>query len=78
MKLSQFKFDLPEEFIAKHPSSHRDEARLMVVHRNSDKLEHRVFKDVLDYFMKKTSLSLMTPRSSLHAYLGIKRKQVLK
>ena len=53
MKLSQFKFDLPEEFIAKHPSSHRDEARLMVVHRNSDKLEHRVFKDVLDYFNEK-------------------------
>src|SRR5690554_4196699 len=50
MKLSQFKFDLPEELIAKYPSHHRDEARLMVVHRESDKVEHLVFKDVLNYF----------------------------
>ncbi|MDD3789736.1 MAG: tRNA preQ1(34) S-adenosylmethionine ribosyltransferase-isomerase QueA [Petrimonas sp.] len=53
MKLSQFKFNLPEELIAKHPSMHRDEARLLVLHKNSDKLEHRVFKDILDYFDEK-------------------------
>ena len=52
MKLSQFKFNLPEELIAKYPSNHRDESRLLVVHRKSDKLEHKVFKDVLDYFNK--------------------------
>lgn len=50
MKLSQFKFNLPEELIAKHPSKHRDESRLLVVHRNSDKIEHLVFKDILNYF----------------------------
>ena len=50
MKLSQFKFDLPEELIAKYPTNHRDEARLMVIHKSTDKIEHRVFKDVLEYF----------------------------
>ncbi|HBX47167.1 tRNA preQ1(34) S-adenosylmethionine ribosyltransferase-isomerase QueA [Limibacterium fermenti] len=53
MKLSQFKFHLPEELIAKYPSKHRDEARMLVVHRKSGKLEHRIFKDVLDYFQEK-------------------------
>jgi len=50
MKLSQFKFDLPEEYIAQYPSDSRDESRLMVVHKDSGKIEHRVFKDVLEYF----------------------------
>jgi len=53
MKLSQFKFNLPEELIAKHPSVHRDEARLMVLHRKTGTIEHKVFKDVLDYFQAK-------------------------
>lgn len=53
MKLSQFKFHLPEELISKHPAKFRDESRLMVVHRNSDKIEHKMFKDVLDYFNEK-------------------------
>ncbi|PJJ84540.1 tRNA preQ1(34) S-adenosylmethionine ribosyltransferase-isomerase QueA [Mucilaginibacter auburnensis] len=50
MKLSQFKFNLPESLIAHTPSDQRDEARLMVLHRDSGKIEHKVFKDVLDYF----------------------------
>ncbi|MEZ4937802.1 MAG: tRNA preQ1(34) S-adenosylmethionine ribosyltransferase-isomerase QueA [Crocinitomicaceae bacterium] len=50
MKLSAFNFDLPEEFIAKYPSENRDEAKLMVVHRDTGKIEHRQFKDVIDYF----------------------------
>ncbi|MBK9152123.1 MAG: tRNA preQ1(34) S-adenosylmethionine ribosyltransferase-isomerase QueA [Saprospiraceae bacterium] len=50
VKLSQFKFDLPEELIAQYPSEERDQARLMVVHRDTGKIEHKVFKDVLDYF----------------------------
>ncbi len=53
MKLSQFKFNLPTELIAKYPATHRDESRLMVVHRKSDKIEHVVFKDVLNYFEAK-------------------------
>ncbi len=50
MKLSAFKYDLPEELLAKYPSEHRDEARLMVVHKDSGKIEHKIFKDVIDYF----------------------------
>lgn len=50
VKLSQFDFDLPKSLIAKYPSHNRDEARLMVVHRDTGKIEHKVFKDVLDYF----------------------------
>lgn len=52
MKLSQFKFSLPDELITKHPPVHRDEARLLVVHKKSDVLEHRTFKEILDYFGK--------------------------
>lgn len=49
MKLSQFNFDLPEELIAKHPSENRDESRLMVLHRDTHKIEHKLFKDLTDY-----------------------------
>lgn len=50
MKLSEFSFDLPEELIAEYPSENRDEARLMVLHRDSGKIEHRLFRDITDYF----------------------------
>lgn len=50
MKLSQFKFDLPPELIVDHPPKNRDEARLMVVDRKTQKIEHRNFTDILDYF----------------------------
>lgn len=53
MKLSQFKFKLPEEKIALHPTKYRDESRLMVVHKKTGEIEHRVFKDVLNYFDDK-------------------------
>jgi S-adenosylmethionine:tRNA ribosyltransferase-isomerase len=50
MKLSKFKYDLPEELIALHPAHNRDESRLMVVHKSTGQIEHRVFKDIIDYF----------------------------
>jgi S-adenosylmethionine:tRNA ribosyltransferase-isomerase len=50
MKLSQFKYNLPENLIALHPSKNRDESRLMVLHRETGEIEHRVFKDVKEYF----------------------------
>ncbi len=50
MKLSEFHFDLPEELIAEHPTDNRDESRLMVVHRDTGKIEHKLFKDLIDYF----------------------------
>lgn len=50
MKLSKFKFKLPDELIAQHPANHRDESRLLVLHRKTGEIEHRTFKDVLEYF----------------------------
>ena len=49
-KLSQFVFELPEKNIAQYPTPLRDESKLMVIHRESGQIEHRVFKDVLEYF----------------------------
>ncbi len=50
MKLSQFKYNLPVELIAKHPVEHRDESRLMILNRATGKIEHRMFKEIIDYF----------------------------
>ena len=50
MKLSQFKFRLPEDHIAKYPAPHRDESRMMVLHRKTGDLEHLMFKDILSFF----------------------------
>ena len=52
MKLSQFNFDLPQERIAKEPTRWRDECKLMVLHKDSGEIEHRIFKDILEYFHK--------------------------
>ncbi|MHC1703195.1 MAG: tRNA preQ1(34) S-adenosylmethionine ribosyltransferase-isomerase QueA [Tenuifilaceae bacterium] len=49
MKLSQYKYNLPQELIAKHPTDNRDESRLMVLHRKTKKIEHKVFKEIIDY-----------------------------
>ncbi|MEM1002059.1 MAG: S-adenosylmethionine:tRNA ribosyltransferase-isomerase, partial [Bacteroidota bacterium] len=50
MKLSHFNFKLPEELLAEYPSEHRDESRLMVLDRANETIEHKQFKDVIDYF----------------------------
>ncbi|MCE6992322.1 tRNA preQ1(34) S-adenosylmethionine ribosyltransferase-isomerase QueA [Dyadobacter sp. CY323] len=49
MKLSEFKFDLPQSLIALHPSD-RGESRLMVVHRKTGEIEHKTFADLINYF----------------------------
>ncbi|QLE01788.1 tRNA preQ1(34) S-adenosylmethionine ribosyltransferase-isomerase QueA [Galbibacter sp. BG1] len=50
MKLSHFNFELPKELLAEYPSENRDESRLMVLHRKEQKIEHKMFKDLIDYF----------------------------
>ena len=52
MKLSQFQFNLPAEKIATEPPRWRDEAKLMVLHKATGEIEHRLFKDIIDYFGK--------------------------
>ena len=50
MKLSNFNFELPKELLAEYPAEHRDEARLMVLNREKQTIEHKYFKDLIDYF----------------------------
>tara|TARA_B100000929_G_scaffold282262_1_gene262080 strand:+ start:282 stop:1337 length:1056 start_codon:yes stop_codon:yes gene_type:complete len=50
MKLSNFNFELPQELLAEYPSENRDEARLMVLNRKEQTIEHKKFKDLIDYF----------------------------
>ena len=52
MKLSQFQFNLPKEKIAQEPPRWRDECKLMVLHRDSGEIEHKLFKNIIDYFGK--------------------------
>lgn len=53
MKLSKFNYKLPIELIAQHPAANRDEARLLVLHKDTGEIEHKVFKDIIDYFEEK-------------------------
>lgn len=53
MKLSQFRFDLPLNLIAQTPTKKREDSRMMVIHRQSGKIEDRNFRDIMDYFDDK-------------------------
>jgi len=53
MKLSSYVYDLPLNLIAQYPAKNRDESKLMVVHKDTGKIEHKLFKDVKDYFDDK-------------------------
>ena len=53
MKLSKFKFNLPEEQLALYPAPNRDESRLLVLNRKTGEIEHRIFKDLVNYFDDK-------------------------
>jgi S-adenosylmethionine:tRNA ribosyltransferase-isomerase len=50
MKLSDFKFDVPKKLISLYPTDNRDESRLMVLNRKTGEIQHRVFKDIVEYF----------------------------
>lgn len=58
MKLSHFNYKLPQELIAKHPKTHRDDSRLMVVNRADGSIEHKMFSDIIDYFDEGDALVL--------------------
>ena len=75
MKLSKFKFNLPQELIALHPAKNRDESRLMIVNRKTGEIEHKVFKDLLSYFGWKKMCSSSITRKFFPARLyGNKEK----
>ena len=73
-KLSSFNFDLPEELIAQYPSDERDESRLMVVHKDSGKIEHKIFKDVIDYFEDEDTFIFNNTKVFPARMFGIKEK----
>lgn len=74
MKLSDFTFDLPKDLIAEYPSENRDESRLMVVHRDTGKIEHKVFKDILGYFDDGDALIVNNTRVFPARLFGRKEK----
>ncbi|MDD4638706.1 MAG: tRNA preQ1(34) S-adenosylmethionine ribosyltransferase-isomerase QueA [Bacteroidales bacterium] len=53
MKLSQFNYPITPEYIAKYPAKYRDESRLMILNRKNGEIEHKIFKDLLDYTSEK-------------------------
>ena len=53
MKLSQFRFDLPLNLIAQHPTKKREESRMMIVHRKTGEIESKQFRDIMEYFNDK-------------------------
>ncbi|MEL7597825.1 MAG: S-adenosylmethionine:tRNA ribosyltransferase-isomerase, partial [Clostridiaceae bacterium] len=62
MKVSEFDFYLPEELIAQHPKEKRDESRLMVVDKKDGEINHKVFKDIIDYINQGDCLVLNNTR----------------
>lgn len=78
MKLSEFSFDLPEELIAEYPSNNRDESRLMVIHRDTGKIEHRLFKDLIEYFSEGDVMITNNTRVFPARMYGNKEKLALK
>ncbi len=74
MKLSAFDFELPPELVAEYPAKYRDESRLMVVHRETGKIEHKVFKDIIDYFDEDDVLILNNTKVFPARLFGKKEK----
>ena len=74
MKLSQFQFDLPSEKIAKEPTRWRDECKLLVLHKDTGEIEHRIFKDIIEYFGKRDRFVLNDTKVFPAKLLGKKEK----
>lgn len=74
MKLSKFKFNLPEELIAKYPEHNRDESRLMILHRKTGKIEHKTFKDIINYFDDKDTFVMNNTKVFPARLFGNKEK----
>ncbi len=58
IKTSDLNFQIPSKLIDEFPTKERDEARLMVIHRKTGKIEHKLFKDLIDYFDKEDVIIL--------------------
>ncbi len=74
MKLSKFGFELPEELLAEYPAENRDEARLMVLNREKQTIEHRQFKDLIEYFDDEDVLIMNNTKVFPARMIGNKEK----
>ena len=74
MKLSQFKFKLPDEKIALYPPENRDEAKMMVLNRQTGEIEHHIFKELIDFFDEGDTLILNNTRVFPARLYGNKEK----
>ena len=74
MKLSHFNFELPDNLLAKYPSENRDEARLMVLNREKQTIEHKYFKDLIDYFDEEDVMILNNTKVFPARLFGNKEK----
>ncbi|EJO5346475.1 tRNA preQ1(34) S-adenosylmethionine ribosyltransferase-isomerase QueA [Clostridium botulinum] len=74
MKVKDFDFYLPEELIAQHPMEKRDEARLLVLDKETEKVQHKIFKDILDYLKPNDCLVLNNTRVLPARLIGAKEK----
>ncbi|QCE40586.1 tRNA preQ1(34) S-adenosylmethionine ribosyltransferase-isomerase QueA [Psychroserpens sp. NJDZ02] len=74
MKLSHFHFDLPDELLAEYPAENRDESRLMVLNRKEQTIEHKMFKDIIEYFDEKDVMILNNTKVFPARLFGNKEK----
>lgn len=74
MKLSHFNFELPEELLAEYPAENRDESRLMVLNRKEQTIEHKMFKDLIEYFDEKDVMILNNTKVFPARLFGNKEK----
>ena len=74
MKLSNFTYELPKDLLAEYPSDQRDESRLMVLHRDTQKIEHKLFKNIIDYFDDGDSFILNNTKVFPARLMGNKEK----
>ena len=74
MKLSHFQFDLPEGLLAEYPSENRDESKLMVLNRKEQTIEHKSFKDIIDYFDEEDVMVLNNTKVFPARLFGNKEK----
>ena len=74
MKLSHFNFDLPQRLLAEYPSDHRDESRLMVLDKKKETIEHKSFKDIVNYFNEGDAFVLNNTKVFPARLMGNKEK----
>lgn len=74
MKVSEFNYNLPKELIAQHPLKNRDESRLMVLDRTKQTVEHKIFKDVIEYLEEGDCLVINDTKVIPARLLRCKRK----